>query len=259
LNNLVATTPSVTRTVADDLLTRFNTYFQSTPAVSPRLIETAFALRYQVYCLERNFEEAARFDNCLEQDEFDSRALHSLVFHRPSAQAIGTVRLIPAGYVRDSMPIQKILRANDIDASRYFSAAETAEISRFAISKDFRRRNADRAKTGTDCASEIERRSNLPCLGLIQGILRHSLDMGISTWAAVMEPQLIRMLACMGIRFTPIGPVVSHHGLRQPAFCDVPRMLKNLEIEKPDFWSVVTNAGELFYPTRSFIPQRCVA
>jgi N-acyl amino acid synthase of PEP-CTERM/exosortase system len=82
-------------------------------------------------------------------------------------------------------------------------------------------------------------------LGLLQVLLRQSIELGIDYWAAVMEPQLLRMLAMMGVRFHPIGPLVSYHGLRQPSFCHLPQMLRNLALTKPDCWSVVTNNGEL--------------
>jgi hypothetical protein len=53
------------------------------------------------------------------------------------------------------------------------------------------------------------------------------------------------MLAMMGIRFHPIGPLVSYHGLRQPSYCYLPQMLRNLALTKPDCWALVTNNGEL--------------
>jgi hypothetical protein len=53
------------------------------------------------------------------------------------------------------------------------------------------------------------------------------------------------MLASMGVRFHPIGPLISHHGLRQPSFCYLPDMLRDLARTKPDHWAVVTDRGQL--------------
>jgi N-acyl amino acid synthase of PEP-CTERM/exosortase system len=75
--------------------------------------------------------------------------------------------------------------------------------------------------------------------------LRQSVDLGVEYWAAVMEPQLLRWIAMLGVRFQPIGPMVSHHGLRQPSYCHLPTMLRELAQAKPEFWDVVTNSGEL--------------
>ena len=157
---------------------------------------------------------------------------------------------------------QQLLRRNGIDPSACIQNKITGEISRFAISKELRRRYSACWEAGVKQSSE--RQCSLPCLGLIQSILRHSLELGITTWAAVMEPQLLRMLASLGIRFTPIGPLVVHHGLRQPSFCNVPQMLKVLKYEKPENWSVVTNDGEIvlssgdFNPLARRWPCRCI-
>jgi N-acyl amino acid synthase of PEP-CTERM/exosortase system len=223
---------------------RFDTYFKPVSADTQELIKTAFALRYQVYCIERQFEDPAKQQGNLEIDEFDRHAVHSLVVHRPRGDAIGTARLILPQGRPNSLPIQQLLQKNGLRAVDHFPNASVAEISRFAISKEFRRRNSE-TSSSADEAAKRERRNNLPCLGLIQVMLRQSVELGIDHWAAVMEPQLLRMLAVMGIRFQPIGPLVSYHGLRQPSFCHVPQMLRNLALTKPENWAVVTNNGEL--------------
>ena len=103
-------------------------------------------------------------------------------------------------------------------------------------------------ESGTDKGSAKappECRSNLPCLGLVQELLRQSVTRGFTHWAAVMEPKLLRMLAAMGIHFTPVGPLVDHHGLRQPSYCNLFEMLERLRQERPDHWMVVTDGGAL--------------
>jgi N-acyl amino acid synthase of PEP-CTERM/exosortase system len=76
-----------------------------------------------------------------------------------------------------------------------------------------------------------------------------------------MEPKLLRMLAAMGIHFTPVGPIVSHHGLRQPSYCHLSTMLKRLKGERPEHWMVVTDAGRLAVAEREeqMVPQRHAA
>ena len=229
-------------------LTRYDTYFYTLAADSPELIKTAHALRYQVYCLERKFEAADQHLDFLEKDEFDSHALHGLIFHRPTGKAIGTVRLIVPELRADSLPIESMLRENNLQAADHFPARTTAEVSRFAISNEFRRRSFDLAPPVTPierAKRRSERHGNLPCLGLVQILLRQSIDQGVTHWAAVMEPTLLRMLASMGIHFTALGPVIEHHGLRQPCYCSLPEMLETLRREQPEYWDIITNAGEL--------------
>ena len=56
-----------------DLLARYNMYFRTQAAGTPESIEMALAIRYQVFCLERSFENPAQHSDHLEKDEFDRR------------------------------------------------------------------------------------------------------------------------------------------------------------------------------------------
>jgi len=236
---------------------RFDTYFRAVSADTRELIDKAFALRYQVYCLEREFEDPGLQAGKLETDHFDRHSIHSLVFHRPQEEPIGTARLILPQARPHSLPIQDLLRKGGLNACDYFPNHAVAEVSRFAISKEFRRRKVESGSI-SEAEAKRERHGNLPCLGLVQMLLRQSIELGIEYWAAVMEPQLLRMLALMGIRFQPIGPLVSYHGLRQPSFCHIPVMVRNLALIKPESWAVVTNNGELM-PARFEAELRRVA
>ena len=219
----------------NDFLARYDSHFRTQLADTPELIRTAQAIRYQVYCLERKFESRDEHCGGLERDGFDADAVHALLFHRPTGDAIGTARLIPFIEMDVLQPIRHLLRENGLRARDHVPLRTTAEISRFAISNHLRRRG-----DGTP-----ECRSNLPCLGLVQELVRQSLDMGLTHWAAVMEPKLLRMLAVMGIHFIPVGPLVDHHGLRQPSICNLSEMLERLKSERPDHWMVVTDGGTL--------------
>jgi N-acyl amino acid synthase of PEP-CTERM/exosortase system len=229
-----------------NLLARYNSYFHTQAADTPCLVRTAQAIRYQVYCLERGFESACAHGDCLERDAFDQAAAHSLIFHRPTSDAIGTARLIlPRSDA--ILPFEQLLVTNGFRAGDYVPLQTAAEVSRFAISNQFRRRRGDGVIETDDArhTREPECRGSLPCLGLIQELVRQSFARGLTHWVAVMEPKLLRMLAAMGIHFAPSGPLVSHHGLRQPSYCHLAEMLERLKRERPDHWMVVTDAGKL--------------
>jgi N-acyl amino acid synthase of PEP-CTERM/exosortase system len=224
----------------------FDTYFSTQEANSPELIKSALALRYQVYCLEREFENADQYADRLETDALDRHSSHGLLFHKLRCEAIGTARLILPESTAVPLPVQRLLRELDIDTFDQFPLQQTAEVSRFAISRELRRQYSDglgeaNNEMGREC------RGNLPCLGLVQILVRMSLARGISYWAALMEPKLLRMLATMGIHFSSIGPLISYHGIRQPSFCYLPTMLEQLFYRKPDHWDIVTDGGKLSY------------
>jgi len=232
------------------LLARHDVYFETRAADSPDLIEAAHALRYQVYCVERKFENADEHRAGLEIDRFDERAIQGVLFHRPTDTAIGTVRMIVPGNCPEArLPIAELLHQNNIDLAKFVRIDDAVEVSRFAISKEFRRRWSDEhaAADGQRPVprQEMARQANLACLSLIQFLLRQSVEQGVFYWTAVMEGTFLRMLARMGIHFTSIGPVVFHHGFRQPCYCYLPTMLEEMRAEHRDYWDVVTNGGEL--------------
>ena len=228
------------------LLAQYRRYFSTVRADSPALVEVAHALRFQVYCLERKFENAEEHPNGLEFDAYDGHAVHGILCHRPTDSAIGAVRLIHTrGGVPDSLPIERLLRANSLDLSDYVDPSQTIEISRFAISKEFRRRTSDELDVPVLAQTGAASETHLAFLGLSQFALREGVKRNVQFWTAVMEPKLLRLLARMGICYTPIGPLVEHHGIRQPCYCYVPDTLDNARRVNPQCWEVLTDGGRL--------------
>lgn len=228
-----------------ELYARFAANFKAVVADNPVLIGHAQALRFQVYCLERRFEEASCYPDRLEHDEYDLHAIQSLLLFGKEAEPIGTCRLIPCQPNGVKLPFQNILESGTVHPEDYLPLATTAEVSRFLISKSYRLRVSSEDKETIRASRSADLFTSLPCLGLVQALLRSSVRAGITHWAAVMEPKLLRMLASLGIHFHSIGSLVSHHGLRQPSYCALEEMLTRLYLERPDHWEIVTDGGRL--------------
>ncbi len=192
-----------------------------------RLLE-AFRLRYQVYCRERGFEPG---EGGLETDAYDETSVHVLVRHRPTGQAIGTVRLVIPTWKgpNSKLPMELV---TDIPRLRALPRARIAEVSRFAMSKELR---AASASLG-----------GLARFALIRAIVQLSGAMRLTHWCALMEPKLLRLLAMSGIYFKPVGALVEHHGLRQPCYVGLAEMLERVRIEKPAVWEFITDGGKLW-------------
>lgn len=197
-------------------------------ADNDHLLRKAFELRYQVYCLERGFEPGV---GGLEKDEFDSNARHVLLRRRDTREVLGTVRVVlPRPEApHASFPMQQVCAPAALAG---LPLHRMAEISRFALSKE--RRIAGGTPEG------------LLRLGLVQGIVRVSAEEGLTHWCAVMEPSLLRLLRTSSIYFQAAGPLVEHHGLRQPAFCDVGDMLGRMQHERTMIWDFITDGGRLW-------------
>ena len=104
---------------------------------SEEMLDRAFYLRFQVYCLERGFENVAKYPDGRERDAEDHRSLHSLLLDRAGGSAVGTVRLILPRRGQD-LPVFKVIGANALDRVG-LPLESTAEVSRFAVAKAFRR------------------------------------------------------------------------------------------------------------------------
>ncbi len=72
----------------------FSKYFFAVLATTPELRETAYRIRYQVYCKEFQFEPEANCPGQKERDDYDEQSVHGLLMHRSSGAAIGCVRLV---------------------------------------------------------------------------------------------------------------------------------------------------------------------
>ena len=235
-----------------DLVDLYNRYFEVIPADTKERIAEAYRLRHQVYCVENPFENPEEHQDGLEHDAYDSHSVHSLLIHKPTGAVAGTVRLVLPRRGK-ALPIVHVCRDPLLNDEGSLPPASTAEISRFAVSKQFRRRATD--KLGVDyalverpaSASGFDRRV-IPhiTLGLMKAIVRMSWDHGITHWCAVMEPALLRLIGRLGLEFTPLGPPVEYHGQRQPCYGDATAVLAGMRRGRRDAWALITEGGEHF-------------
>ena len=203
-------------------------------ADTPALVREAHRLRYQVYSLERGYlvgQDKARQEK-LEVDGYDAHSSHVVLRMRDSGEVIGTARLILPlpGHDRPghrSFPLQSVC---DPALFQQLPARGTAEVSRFAVSKERR---------GLSAAS-----TSLSRLALVRGLVQLSQMEGVTHWCATMERTLLRLLRASGIHFRDMGPVVDYYGPRQPAFCNVASMLERMAQEQPRIWDYVTEHGQ---------------
>jgi N-acyl amino acid synthase of PEP-CTERM/exosortase system len=231
------------------LIDLYNRYFEVIPADTPERIDEVFRLRYQVYCVENPFENPAEHLDGLEHDAYDSHAVHSLLIHRPTGTVAGAVRLVLPREGKQ-LPITLVCSDTRLNDTQLLPRETTAEISRFAVSKQFRRRATDRLCVDYAIVEPpsppdgIDRRV-IPhiTLGLMNAIVKMSWNCGITHWCAVMEPALLRLIGRLGIAFNPIGPLVAHHGLRQPCLGTISEVLAGLKRQRQDAWEIITDCG----------------
>ncbi len=257
----ISTQPSRTRSGRRRLIDLYEREYTIVPADRPDRRRTAHGLRYQVYCIENAFEDAATHPDCLEADEFDGHAVQHLLQRRSDGAAIGTVRLIlpvddgrPGGLL-DCLPFNRLARQVVPRLDLLLPLDRMAEVSRFCISKELRRRRDGSPADGQEARQGLAL-ARYATLGLIRGLIGASIDRGITHWCLVVEPALLRFLSGLGFHFEPLGPVVEYHGVRQPCHADLATLIQGVLRERPEVWEVITDDGRLLPPPGP-VQERC--
>lgn len=240
----------------------FYRYYDVYTENTPSLIEEAQALRYRVYCLDRRFEDAARFPDRREQDMFDARAAHGIVRYRHDGSAAGAVRLVQSGDDEKplSLPVELVagVQMKEFLAQQadQLGRGSIAEISRLALLRErpgmgdmptVASGNVLQAYSADSDSSHVFRQmAPYAVLGLFSAIVRLSVRCGISHWCALLEPTLLRLLSRYGIYFEKVGGVVNFRGVRQPVFTSIDVLLAGIFNQRPDVWRIITINGAIW-------------
>lgn len=225
----------------------FEHYFSVIPANSEELIKKVYNIRHQVYCEELGYEPQRT--NHLEFDDYDLRSIHCLLFHKPSQTYAGCIRLILADRHDPSakFPLETVCHDKiewDLDGPTGDARRKYGEISRLAITANFRRRRgeANYPDGGSDAIDDTDRdeRRRFPsvALGLYIAITAMGLNQGLDGVFAMMEPRLARQLRRFGILFQQVGDTIEHRGVRAPFYISRESLFSNL---KPEFTELLHN------------------
>ncbi len=202
------------------------------------ILSHIFALRYQVYVNEWGFESADDHPKGLEHDAFDDHSVHIYAHSDEANEVIGSIRMIldsPLGF-----PIERHFDIKELPAG--IDRHAVGEISRLAVSKEYRRRAIDLKIFGAEsfasnqlpryrakdlnirrhCEHELVR-------GLYIALYRDSKARGLTNWYAVMARGLYVILKRWGIAFKQIGPARDHHGIRAPYLVSIESIERSLE------------------------------
>lgn len=236
-----------------NLLDKFEDYFDLVPASNEQLLEICRHLRYQVFCEEQHILQCNSTE--IEQDSYDSRSVHSLLQHRETGNYAALVRLVLPDAERPEFeyPLEEhlsLLNKEEKAAFERIPRSQAAEISRFSVSKTFRRRPGENHTNhgindqfGKPQPPGSHRFDSFITLGLFKAIVRMSAENQITHWLAFMEPSLIRLLGRVGIKFTSVGPLIDYCGKRHACVQDAHQVLEGIKETRPDIWRFITDGG----------------
>nr|WP_255349494.1 GNAT family N-acyltransferase [Thioalkalivibrio sp. ALJ24] len=144
-----------------------------------------FRIRYQTYCVKKNYEPRDAYPDGLERDEHDAYAEHFLVRSNACSkpgQWVGTMRLIPPRKERSSTALD----------------ASTIEVSRLIV-------------------SDPEARGSSRVLYLLcQAAQAYAVEQAYTHLSFLVRPGLARILKRHGLPIEQAGEACDHRGVRIP-------------------------------------------
>jgi N-acyl amino acid synthase of PEP-CTERM/exosortase system len=189
-----------------------------------------FKLRYDVYVSEFGFEKKEDHPSGQEMDIYDPYSVELAAIEQIGAEAqkvIGTIRLIL--HSEHGFPIENVTPIDFTEEKPPIN--RIAEISRLAISREYRRCQGDglygvksylKVSEGEGLLNR-DRSQNVKVriqphliLGLFKELYHVSKKLGITHWYMITEKKLWYALKRFDLIFRQIGEPVNYHGVRIP-------------------------------------------
>lgn len=223
-------------TEAHDIADHFCQFLTPQVANNDELKHAAFRIRHTVYCEELAFENPNSRGE--EIDEFDQESMITLIKHINSNTLTSCVRLVTCQKNNTQLPIEKLcataLKNKQLHPNN-FNRNDIGEISRLAVTPDFRRRKADQfqsSNTGGLSSHNVDP-SEIRCFPFIA----ISLYMSAAAMAkykniehiyVMVEPRLAHSMQSLGVHFIPLGDPINFHGIRAPFYIKPANFIKDL-------------------------------
>ena len=191
------------------------------------LMDKAYQLRHQVYCIECHYLDAV--------DYVDGHSAHFVSLNLQNEIA-GYVRLVRPDAIH-TFPFQTHC-VQLLDGVSLPPSDQSAEISRLMVSSRYRRRHGDRlagVNVDEDHLSDHERRVSSPqiLLCMYRQMYQYSLKHDIRYWYAAMERYLAKALKGMNFGFEQIGPYTDYYGPVAPFLGDLRQLEDGLSQSAP--------------------------
>jgi N-acyl amino acid synthase of PEP-CTERM/exosortase system len=224
------------------ILDAFDFYFKMIPANTDELRQEVYKLRYQVYCIEHHFLEPNA--EGFEYDEYDAQSCHYLIQHKETKRYMATTRLIlPSSKNPEKLfPVEIHSKIDNFELLKTVPRANLAELSRFCVSKEFRRRAGERDLIITnDVDSSRGKNSSASItLALFACAIKMSFEHDIQCWIASIEPALKRVVEPLGIYVVEIGSLGDYHGMRFPCAIRIDNLLTSVREKNTEYSEMLT-------------------
>jgi N-acyl amino acid synthase of PEP-CTERM/exosortase system len=209
------------------------------------LLKETYRLRYKVYCHEAEFLDDSLYPEEIESDVYDDHSIHFAALDQEK-NIVGTLRLI----LHSNLGFPLEVHCPNYDKSQVaVLPSQLGEISRLAVSKDWRRRKNDGIYGMTSYHSSPEnpipenltrqRKRPIIVFGLYKLLYLESKRRGITHWYAAMEQKLNTTLKKFSFEFKQIGPVHDYYGPVMPFLGIISEFEKRIYQEKNEVFHLM--------------------
>ena len=199
---------------------------------SPHLLEKSHRLRYQAYCVEKQFLAAEDYPDQLECDAFDRDSVHVGVLDADD-EHIGTARIVKPNSA--GLPFRHHCTLFPLETTFAQPGNTVVEISRVCIDRRYTRRRADVFSDVPDPiplddhaipSHDRRRERDDVFVTLVKALYHATKRMGATHWIVAIEKSLRRRIARYGLPFQLAGPDVEYYG------CVAPYIMSMAELDR---------------------------
>jgi N-acyl amino acid synthase of PEP-CTERM/exosortase system len=180
-------------------------------------------IRYQVFCLQRGYEDPANFPELEERDTWDTRSEHLMVRSKADGRWVAASRIV--------LPSHRGLPVHMFDSlepefqwrERRLSVGEASRVCVIHGGE----RNAGKCDTNQPVVSMPDigfvssREESEVLLGMIRAIIFRALERQLDHLYILVTRALARLLKRLGVVCEQAGREVEHRGLRAPYLIDL--------------------------------------
>jgi len=218
-----------------------------------------YRVRYTVFCQETGYEDAARFPDCKERDEFDSQAAHFIIWDRQEREWVGAMRLVPS--VAGRLPSELVCNAELRHLAR--RRQRSVEFSRLCVLGKHRKTESafrfgmtlpDDDPQGRDIPVFFRQEDNEIFLRLLLASFAWGKANAVDYCYFIVNRALARVLQRFGIPLEVVGSPVEHRGLRTPHCYNVHSAYSGMLARLPGFERLARH-GSAYVPYSGFVGQ----
>lgn len=191
----------------------FDSRYEVFVADTPESRALHHKIRYQVFCVERGFEDPESFAAGQERDRWDESSQHFVVQDKETGAGVAAGRIVlpTAG----QLPVDGLGCISEDTVNRT-SGHQVAEVSRICMVRGHVASERGLPVQAVTRAGESE-----VMLGLIRAVIRYSWDHEIPQIYMLVTRPLARLLKRLGVDCTQVGEDIEYRGRRAPYLIDI--------------------------------------